>query len=180
MNKESGSAVVIVMGVLLIISLLGAGLLLQTRYDTRFTQSISRGDQTFLLADGALDLAAARIFLADPDRQQLSYDGKPMLKGASTGATDKYGGTSVSNTVKAGNDASYSSNNLLLAVESTRKPGYNAPGFYDQFWIAEGRGNTGIDASAYSVGKGQIEAIDAVTIVQLAVSRTAASHYGDY
>jgi hypothetical protein len=72
-HNERGNAVAIVLMVLAIVSLLGVGLLTQSRIDMKFVTSFKNHNTTFNLADGAASLAFTRVSfsMAPP------YDGNP-------------------------------------------------------------------------------------------------------
>lgn len=72
-NNDRGSAVAIVLMVLAIVSLLGVGLLTQSRMDVRFVTSFKSHNTVFNLADGAAAMAFTRLsFTMAP-----MYDGNP-------------------------------------------------------------------------------------------------------
>ncbi len=72
-NNERGNAVAIVLMVLAIVSLLGVGLLTQSRIDMKFVTSFKSHNTVFNLADGAASLALTRVsFTMAP-----MYDGNP-------------------------------------------------------------------------------------------------------
>jgi len=72
-NNDKGNAVAIVLMVLAVVSLLGVGLLTQSRIDIKFVTSFKSHNTAFNLADGAASMALARVSftLAPP------YDGAP-------------------------------------------------------------------------------------------------------
>jgi hypothetical protein len=72
-NNERGNAVAVVLMVLAIVSLLGVGLLTQSRIDMKFVTSFKSHNTVFNLADGAASLALTRVsFTMAPQ-----YDGNP-------------------------------------------------------------------------------------------------------
>jgi hypothetical protein len=72
MNNNRGSAVAIVLMVLAVISLLGVGLLTQSRLDVRLTSAIKSYDKMFSLADGASAIAFNDITYRD---REWEYSG---------------------------------------------------------------------------------------------------------
>lgn len=72
-NNDRGNAVAIVLMVLAIVSLLGVGLLTQSRIDMKFVSSFKSHNTVFNLADGAAGMALTRLsFTVAP-----MYDGNP-------------------------------------------------------------------------------------------------------
>jgi hypothetical protein len=57
MQDESGNIIALVMLILAVISLVGAGALLMSRYDVRYTGALRSYDTVFNLADGATTLS---------------------------------------------------------------------------------------------------------------------------
>jgi hypothetical protein len=72
-DNDRGNAVAIVLMVLAVVSLLGVGLLTQSRIDMKFVTSFKNHNTTFNLADGAASLALTRVSFS----MAPAYDGNP-------------------------------------------------------------------------------------------------------
>ncbi len=140
MTNQRGSAIVIVLLVIGIISIAGVGLLIQSRLDTKFTSSLRSYDKVFNLADGGAYLAASD------------------LANVETGAIGVSGGGST----KTVYDIEEQGIGKLTATVAIR--GYNtdpmdvpgweigaADGFHTQHWVATGTGGTDSGAGAQAV-----------------------------
>lgn len=140
MKRERGSVLVMVMALLVILSLLGAGLLVRSTQDAKLTRAAGVGEQSFRLADAGAEVASANLFKSDPDRGGRKYEGGLILRKV---LSDDLNLSSPLATVL--NSGTFSSTNLMKGIESpSRKPGYDIPSYYDQYWISEGRGNSGL------------------------------------
>lgn len=139
MNRERGSVLVMVMALLVILSLLGAGLLVRSTQDAKLTRAAGVGEQSFRLADAGAEIASTNLYKSDPDRGGEHYKGGLILKKV---LSEDLGLLSAIREVTG--SGSFSSTNLMKGIETpSRKPGYELGNYYDQYWISEGKGNSG-------------------------------------
>jgi hypothetical protein len=146
MKNEKGFAIAMVLLVLAVVSLVGAGLLLQSRFDTKFTHAQKNYDRSFGMADSAASYAFPEILAKDT----VGFKGGPtviwgkkiympvtpgppavvdLTAPAPSGA---YLGTAVARAIIQGYD-----------TDPSQVAGYElgtAEGYHAQFWIAEGLG----------------------------------------
>lgn len=78
MNNNQGSAVAIVLMILAVVSLIGVGLLTQSRMDVQLTSAIRSQDKLFSLADGAASIAYQDISVFTHDIPVPTSDAKPL------------------------------------------------------------------------------------------------------
>ncbi len=139
MRSERGSAIAIVLLILGVVSLVGAGLLLQSSFDTKVTQAQKNYDRTFGLADSAASLAYPEILAKDTVAYKgvattiwsQTIDVKPYIEGAST--NDASFGRALAQAILEGYDTDPSQ---LHGWELGTGEGYHV-----QFWIALGTGS---------------------------------------
>jgi hypothetical protein len=142
MKNEKGSAIALVLLVLGVVSLVGAGLLLQTRFDTKFTQAQKNYDRSFGMADSAASYAFPEILAKDT----VTYKGGPtvawqkkMYLPVQPGA---YSATEVTGTAYLGQAISRA---IIQGYDTdpSQVAGWElgtAEGYHVQFWTAEGLG----------------------------------------
>lgn len=134
MNRQKGSAVVVVLLILAVLSLLGAGLMVQSRYDTKFNRAQGSHDKMVNLADGAARVALFGVTYETPG----AYSGEP--------ATVKVDPPNTSSEPwnTQGRIGAWQAKAWYLG--STMNPQDMAgweigTGFYAQYWVAQGAGN---------------------------------------
>lgn len=153
MRNEKGSAVVVVLLFLGIVSMIGAGLMLQSRLDVQFTSAVKGVDTQGSIADNAASIAFKKIPFSVPS------------SGASVVATDS--GVSRQQIQKVG---SYSwrviyvdrapSTPYTAGFEMAAGGGGSYGGnYYAAYWVAEGTGRT--------AGSGDAEARVQMGVVKL-------------
>lgn len=135
MNRQKGSAVVVVLLILAVLSLLGAGLMVQTRYDTKFNRAQGNHDKMVSLADGAARVALFGVTYETPG----AYSGEAVTVPIDPPSTS----TTPWNTAQWRIGA-WQSKAWFLG--STMNPqdmaGWEVgTGFYAQYWVAQGSGN---------------------------------------
>jgi hypothetical protein len=134
MKSQNGSAVVMVLLILGVITLLGAGLMVQTRYDVKFNRAQGSYDKMLNLADGAAKVSLFGVTYQTPG----AYSGEGALvpidpAGAGTWNTQETVGTWQSQAWYLG---------ATLNPQDTA--GWEiGTGYYAQFWVAQGAGNRG-------------------------------------
>jgi hypothetical protein len=147
MGNNNGSAMVLVVMILGVVSLIGVGLMSMSRLDIKFSAAIRNYDKMFNLADGANALAVK-------DLKTMNRQEQANFVGASTRKQTPWASveTSPPNTPVAPTDNIYSANltgyggyytSLILEGYSTEAlPGWEAGtrGYQHVFWIGEGRG----------------------------------------
>jgi hypothetical protein len=74
MANQRGSAIIVVLLFLGVVSLIGSGLLLQSKLDNRFTTAVKNSDRMLGLGESA----ASKSFLNLPPRKSVSYSGDPV------------------------------------------------------------------------------------------------------
>ncbi|MBI5251597.1 MAG: hypothetical protein HY912_19065 [Desulfomonile tiedjei] len=140
MKNQRGSAIALVLLVLGVVSLVGAGLLVQTRFDEKFTQAQKNYDRTFGLADSAASYAFPEILA----REAVTFRGGPTViwtqemyipsvPGPTSATlaypTDPYLGKAIARAIIQ----DYDTDPAEVAGDELGVDGYHA-----QFWIAEG------------------------------------------
>lgn len=141
MKNEKGSAIALVLLVLAVVSLVGAGLLLQSRFDTKFTQAQKNYDRSFGMADSAASYAFPEIMAKDTVQfkggptvvwQKKMY--LPVQPGAYSPSEvpgTAYLGQAIARAIIQG----YDTDPTLIAGDEI-----GAEGYHVQFWVAEGLG----------------------------------------
>ncbi len=145
MNSQKGSAVAIVLMFLAVVSLLGVGLLTQSRLDHKLTASIKSYYKMFSLADGGSAIAFKDLKLFS---RELPYPLSSPLN--DEGHTSRYyvknsAGTDIKNMRV---DTSRSDSELYLAcvmlngysTEPADSEGWEVGTFYPEYWVGEGKG----------------------------------------
>ncbi len=130
-RNEKGSAVAIVLMFLGVLSLVGAGLMLQTRLDVMFTRAVESSTSMVGLADGAANKAVKNM---------------PSTPPANIGADPVVGSTGTEQEVqRAGH---YQLRQIFVAKAPSgaldgfeiSAGGYGGGGYYPAYWLAEGYG----------------------------------------
>lgn len=177
MNQERGSILIMVMALLLILSLLGAGLLLRSTQDTKITKAAGVGEQSFRLADAGAEVASVNLYKSDPDRGGAEYEGGLIFKKVLS--EDLNLGSAIKEILGSGD---FSSTNMMKGVETpSRKPGYELGNYYDQYWISEGKGDSGLQQDPTKVvdtATGEVRVIPLSTnYIDVATSVTLKKNY---
>jgi hypothetical protein len=148
MKNEKGSAIAIVLLVLAVVSIVGAGLLLQSRYDEKITQAQKNYDRTFGLADGAASYAFPEILARD----SVLYKGGPTVVWTRflgpSGPSETAIALKVDIQGTTGKQVSVGTAVARIIIEGyntdpQEMPGWElgtAEGYHVQFWVAEGTG----------------------------------------
>lgn len=148
MKNEKGSAIAIVLLVLAVVSIVGAGLLLQSRYDEKITQAQKNYDRTFGLADGAASYAFPEILARD----SVLYKGGPTVVwthylGSRLPLTDPNNVVTVAIQGSTGEVVVGKATARIIIegynTDPQEMPGWElgtAEGYHVQFWVAEGTG----------------------------------------
>jgi hypothetical protein len=133
MNTQNGSAVVMVLLILGVLSLLGAGLMVQTRYDVRFNRAQGSYDKMINLADGA-----AKVSLYG-----VSYEAPPAYSGEGAQVPINPTEAGTWNTTQESIGKWQSQAWFLGATLNPQDmAGWEiGTGYYGQFWVAQGAGN---------------------------------------
>jgi hypothetical protein len=151
MRNESGSALVMVMGVLAIVSLLGVGLLLQSRSDTKFTRAMSASQHTFGLADGGAAIAIEKIKQWTKQLENEKWTGDVTFKKLAEQPIKTITGD-------------YAASGFFKAYDRTKTKGWDRGAFLEEYWLVQGRGD---NASI-------------TTVIDAAIVKTNKASYGDY
>jgi hypothetical protein len=136
MRNERGSAVVLVLLVLGVITLLAAGLMVQTRYDSKFNRAQGSHDKMVNLADGAARVALFGVTYETPG----AYSGEAAMVKIEPGpaSTDPWK-TQV--TIGAWQSKAWY---LGATTNPQDMAGWEiGTGYYAQYWVAQGTGNRG-------------------------------------
>ncbi|MEW6349950.1 MAG: carbohydrate-binding protein [Thermodesulfobacteriota bacterium] len=128
MRNENGSAIVIVMIMMTILALAGAGLLIQSRMDTKLTKSRISYDRTINLADGAsrIGLYAVRMQNADT----FEYSGQQIRKLVSESPSTTRG--------------YWDAFTILCGFSKTAPAGWELNQYVQHFWISQGTGSRAV------------------------------------
>ncbi|MEW6348045.1 MAG: hypothetical protein AB1646_03230 [Thermodesulfobacteriota bacterium] len=126
MTNQRGSAIVIVMMLMTILALVGAGLLLQSRQDTKLAKSRITYDRDISLADGAARIGYYSVKHKTVDN--LKYSGLQQRDFIGESDKDFWGYWDAYRT--------------LCGIDTTARPGdqLGSKGYYQQFWVSEGTG----------------------------------------
>lgn len=151
MRNESGSALVMVMGVLTIVSLLGVGLLLQSRLDTLFTRAMSASQHTFGLADGGTSIAIEKVKVWTKQVENEKWTGEVTFKRLAKEPIKTITGD-------------YAASGFFKAYDKTRTRGWDRAAYFEEFWLVQGRGDNA----------------NITTIIDAAIVKTNKASYGDY
>ena len=145
MKNERGSAIVLVLLLLGILGLLGAGLLVQTRYDIKLTRAQGSYDKMLNLADGSAKYSLFALRWLQPP----AFTGQPVL------ATDTLQPNGLVD-IQPRPSATYDSLTQLgywqsrawyagLSTDPWDVPGYEIgnPTYHQDRWVANGSGSNG-------------------------------------
>lgn len=135
MRKDQGTAVVMVLLILAVLSLLGAGLMVQTRYDSKFNRAQGSHDKMVNMADGAARVALFGVTYETPG----AYLGEAALVKIDPGPAS----TDAWNT---GQERIGLWQSRAWYLGATTNPqdmaGWEVgTGYYAQYWVAQGTGN---------------------------------------
>ncbi len=125
-NNNHGSAVAIVMMFLAVISLLGVGLLVQSKLDLQVTSSIKSYEKMFGLGDGAATIAYNNIKKQD---SLMTYDGSVQSQYVVQNHEEKGAGKFDSIVKLCGVD-----------TDPQSIPGWEVGSYFNELWLAEGQG----------------------------------------
>jgi hypothetical protein len=81
MRNERGNIIALVLLILAVVSLVGAGALMMSRYDLRFTAALRSYDKGFNLADGGATIGFRYVSTPDPEAYYLSSDDGSAVTG---------------------------------------------------------------------------------------------------
>jgi hypothetical protein len=153
MKNEKGSAIALVLLVLGVVSLVGAGLLLQTRFDTKFTQAQKNYDRSFGMADSAASYAFPEILAKDT----VKFKGGPTVvwqknmylpvKPGGYSTTEVSGKGYIGQAIARAIIQGYDTDPTLLAGDEIGVDGYHV-----QFWVAEGLGIRAVGTGTRTTG----------------------------
>jgi hypothetical protein len=79
MRNERGNVIAVVLLILAVVSLVGAGALMMSRYDLRFTAAMRSYDKGFNLADGGATIGFRYVSTPDPETYYLTSDDKSSV-----------------------------------------------------------------------------------------------------
>ena len=131
MNTQKGSAVVMVLLILGILSLLAAGLMVQTRYDVRFNRAQGSYDKMINLADGAAKVSLYGVSYQTPG----AYTGEAALVSIEPDVAGEWKKQDLVG--KWRSQAWY----LGASWNPQDMAGWEiGTGFHAQFWVAQGAG----------------------------------------
>lgn len=131
LKEEKGSAIAMVLMILAVLSMMGAGLMLQTQYDLGFTSSLDNSDRIAGLADGA----AAKAVKSIPRNPPVTQGTDPIVavdpvQGQLTGFGNYQYSLIYVSKAPAGSLSGY----------EVSGGGYGSGRFYPTYWLAEGTG----------------------------------------
>jgi Tfp pilus assembly protein PilX len=149
MRNEKGNVIALVLLILAVVSLVGAGALMMSRYDLRFTGALKSYDKGFNLADGGATVGYRD--LAKRDREQA----QSMTADYTTNPPTPFiiychcvdPGNCASETAKATCarciDRAAGNYDVTLQIvdyrtSSTLQPGWEAGSFYNEYWNGSG------------------------------------------
>lgn len=127
MRNQKGSAVALVLLLLGLLSILAAGLLVQSQYDTKITRAQRNYDRYLNLADGAATMALTRV----------SYEAAPEYSG---GAVSLKAWDSMEDTQWNERLGRWVARMSMKGTAQAHAPGWEAgvEGFHELLWVAEG------------------------------------------
>jgi hypothetical protein len=133
MRNEKGSAIVIVLLVVGIISVAGVGLLIQSKFDTRFTSSLRSYDKVFNLADGGSYLASEAVAYVETGPMGTSGGGisKMIYENTEDQKIEDRGSWTAAVCLRGYDTRPQEISGWELGV---------ADGFHTQHWVATGTG----------------------------------------
>jgi hypothetical protein len=127
MNNQNGSAIVIVMMLLTILTLVGVGMLIQTKIDTKYTKSKVSYDRTVNLADGAARVAIFAVRVKTIDTMKYSgHQERKFVGEADTNLTQTRG--------------YWEAHRVLTGYSNIPPPGTEHKKYGTTYWLAEGGG----------------------------------------
>jgi hypothetical protein len=183
LKSERGNAVALVLMVLAVVTLLGLGLMTQSKIDTKFVGAYKNYDSMFNLADGASQLAYKwwndnKEKLGEPKDYKGGGFSIAVYPGPRWGKTD---GTSVDATFPPPTGALWSAGSfwpVVVFLGTGQTPsdtaGWEAGSFVTQYWVCQGIGRRqDIDPTTKKVidTATNVKYMPAETSVQLAVTR---------
>lgn len=126
LNNNHGSAVAIVMMFIAVISIMGVGLLAQSRMDLRITSSLKSYEKMFNLGDGGATIAFNNI---RRQNYMMTFDGSTKVKYLIQDRPEKEAGK-------------YDSVIKLCGVDTDPQSvtGWEVGSYFNELWTAEGRG----------------------------------------
>ena len=140
MTNQNGSAVAIVLLFLGVISVIGAGLMLQSQTDTQFTSAVQGSDLTLSVGDAASGKAFRNLPekppMAKTYTQPILADYGPKSTDGAASYTIQGGGTFSWRTVSMGPAPAVTGSGYEMG-----QGGYGE-GFYPWYWSAEGNGKS--------------------------------------
>jgi hypothetical protein len=155
MRNEKGSAIALVLLVLGVVSLVGAGFLVQTRFDTKFAQAQKSYDRSFGLADSAASYAFPEIMARD----SVAFKGGPTVIWSQTVYVPVQPDPASTTPFASNRDMGRAVARALIEgydTDPTQMAGWElgtAEGYHVQFWIAEGLGLRGKGVGIRTTGE---------------------------
>lgn len=149
MRNERGNVIALVLLILAVVSLVGAGALMMSRYDLKFTGALKSYDKGFNLADGGATVSYRD--LAKRDREQglaLKSDYRTNPPAALTiychcvnpanCATETAKATCARCIDRAAGNYDVTLQIIDYRTASTLQPGWEAGSYYNEFWNGNG------------------------------------------
>jgi hypothetical protein len=140
MTGQNGSAVAMVLLFLGVVSIIGAGLMLQSKMDVQFTSAIQGADLTLNVGDAASGKAFRNLPdkppMAETYKQPIVADSGPKSSDLPSSYTVQGGGTFSWRTVSMGPAPAMTGGGYEMG-----QGGYSE-GFFAWYWTAEGNGRT--------------------------------------
>ncbi|MDQ7784214.1 MAG: hypothetical protein RDU20_15120 [Desulfomonilaceae bacterium] len=130
-NNDKGSAVAIVLMFLGVLSLVGAGLMLQTKLDVMFTRATESSTSMIGLADGAANKAVMTM----PSSPPASIGTDPVVTGTADEQEVQRMGHYQRRQIFVGKAPSGALDGFEISGS-----GYGGGGYYPAYWLAEGFG----------------------------------------
>lgn len=138
LNNNHGSAVAIVMMFIAVISILGVGLLAQSRMDLQITSSIRSYEKMFHLGDGGATIAFNNI---SNKNTMVTYEGEEKVEYLVQDKEEKEAGK-------------YDALVKLCGIDNDPQniPGWEVGSYFRELWMAEGKGKRETDLFGAGTG----------------------------
>lgn len=148
MLNQRGNVIALVLLLLSVVSLVGAGALLVSRYDLKFTSAVKSYDRGFNVADGAASMSWSDVNKHDREQDMALKDlqNPPAALTIGCHCKDSWKNTSLCTgttrqTCSRCIDRSQGDFDVqvrLMGYDTQTKAGWEAGSFYDEFWNGNG------------------------------------------
>jgi hypothetical protein len=135
-NNNQGSAIAIVLLFLAVLSLMGVGLLTQSRLDVRLTAAIKSYSKMFNLADGASMMAYKELKTTN---QNVAFNNS--MQPVTYKVVDDTNPSKFIEGIEVPGTGKYSANTKCIgySTDSQDTAGWEVGEYFAEFWLAEGK-----------------------------------------